>query len=145
MRTVRKEEMERREREQLGTPPLERKLHSVDNIAYNILFENTFHSNLVPDISKVDYLAGNLGPTDLQPLEGVGPFVDDMYIFGYCRKEQMECSGRRIWYKKSTGVLASSICGSKKVPCFGYLEISKFANNLENPSIDIYTFLCIRA
>ena len=117
--------MEGREREQLGTPPLERKLLSVDNIAYNILFENTFHSNLVPDISKVDYLAGNLGPTDLQPLEGVGPFVDDMYIFGYCRKEQMECSGRRIWYKKSTGaaatvvrsiagVLASSIYADKK-------------------------------
>ena len=112
--------MEGQERKQLGTQTL-----SVDNIAYNILFENTFHGNLVPDISKVDYLAGNLGPTDLQPLEGVGPFVDDMYIFGYCRKEQMECSGRRIWYKKSmgaaatvvrsiAGVLATSIYTDKK-------------------------------
>ena len=96
--------MEGRKQEQLGTEAL-----SVGNIAYNILFENTIHSNLVPDISKVDYLAGNLGPTDLQPLEGVGPFVDDMYIFGYCREEQMECSGRRIWYKKSTGAAATAV------------------------------------
>ena len=96
--------MQDRKQNQLGTEAL-----CVGNIAYNVLFENTYDSNLVSDISKVDYLAGNLGPTDLQPLEGVGPFVDDMYIFGYCREEQMECSGRRIWYKKSTGAAATAV------------------------------------
>ena len=108
IRTVRKKEMKDQKQKQIGTEAL-----SVGNIAYNVLFENTYDSNLVSDISKVDYLAGNLGPTDLHPLEGVGPFVDDIYIHGYCREEQMECSGRRIWYKKSTGaagVLASPMC-----------------------------------
>ena len=104
IRTVRKKEMGEQKQNQLGTEAL-----SVDNIAYNVLFENTYDSNLVSDIAQVDYLAGNLGPTDLQPLEGVGPFVDDMYIFGYCREEQMECSGRRIWYSKSTGAAATAI------------------------------------
>ena len=62
--------MQDRKQNQLGTEAL-----CVGNIAYNVLFENTFHSNLVSDIAQVDYLAGNLGATDLQPLEGVGPFL----------------------------------------------------------------------
>ena len=103
----------------------EKRLLSVRNIAYNTLFENTFESNLVADISKVDYLAGNLGETDLQPLEGVGPFVDDVFLFGYCRKEEVDSIGRRVLYKKATraaanvvrsiaGVLARCIYGDKK-------------------------------
>ena len=122
IRTVRKEEMDSQKLSQkkIGTVAL-----SVASIAYNVLFENTFDSNLVSDISNVDYLAGNQGATDLHPLDGLSTFVDDMYIFGYCREEQMDSIGRRIWYKKSTnaaatvvrsiaGVLASSIYTDKK-------------------------------
>ena len=125
METVRKMETKEERKEEFGISRGGGKLLSVDNIAYNTLFENTFHSNLVPDISKVDYLEGNRGRTDLQPLEGQEPFVDDLYIFGYCRKEEMDCSGNRVWYKKSTnaaakvvgsiaGVLAKSIYADKK-------------------------------
>ena len=45
------------------------------------------------DISKVDYLAGNLGKTNLRPLEGLPAFVDDIFVFGYLSRE--ECVFRK--------------------------------------------------
>ena len=59
------------------------------SVATHILLENAYDSNLVPDISGVDYLEGNLGRTNLQPLEGLPTFVDDLYVFGYL--EEKEC------------------------------------------------------
>ena len=45
------------------------------------------------DISKVYYLAGNLGRTNLRPLEGLPAFVDDIFVFGYLSRE--ECVFRK--------------------------------------------------
>ena len=45
------------------------------------------------DISKVDYLAGNLGHTNLCTLEGLPAFVDDVFVFGYLSRE--ECVFRK--------------------------------------------------
>ena len=42
-------------------------LRSENAVSANLLLENTHESNLVSDISKVDYLAGNLGRTHLRP------------------------------------------------------------------------------
>lgn len=40
------------------------------------------------DVSEVDYLAGNLAPTNLRPLAGLPAFVDDIYVFAYlCRED----------------------------------------------------------
>ena len=65
--------------------------------AHHLLLENAYDSNLLPDISKVDYLAGNLGQTNLQPLEGLPPFVDDIYTFGYMPRTQFVSKGHRIF------------------------------------------------
>jgi len=54
-----------------------------------LLQENVYGSNLLSDISSVEYTKKNLGRTDLQPLEGLEPFVDDIYIFGYLRGEEL--------------------------------------------------------
>jgi len=54
-----------------------------------LLQENVYGSNLLSDISTVDYTENHLGRTDLQPLEGLEPFVDDIYIFGYLRGEDL--------------------------------------------------------
>ena len=62
--------------EQLG-------LRAEKAIARHLLLENAYDSNLLPDISTVDYLAGHAGPTKLLPLDGLPTFVDDMYVFGY--------------------------------------------------------------
>ncbi|KAK3716084.1 hypothetical protein QZH41_019629, partial [Actinostola sp. cb2023] len=48
--------------------------------------ENVCESNLLSDISKVDYTQDHRGRTDLEPLEGLEPFVDDIYVFGYLHR-----------------------------------------------------------
>ena len=58
------------------------------NVATHLLLENAYDSNLLSDISKVDYLAGNLGLTNLQPLEGLPAFVDDIFAFGYLSRDE---------------------------------------------------------
>ena len=63
------------------------------NVATHLLLENAYDSNLLSDISKVDYLAGNLGQTNLRPLEGLPAFVDDIFVFGYLSRE--ECVFRK--------------------------------------------------
>ncbi|MEW8688972.1 MAG: hypothetical protein AB2556_24400 [Candidatus Thiodiazotropha sp.] len=49
--------------------------------------ENAHEGHLLSDIAQVDYLAGNLGCTHLRPLPGLLTFVDDVYVFGYLRRE----------------------------------------------------------
>ena len=63
------------------------------NVATHLLLENAYESNLLSDISKVDYLAGNLGRTNLRPLEGLPAFVDDIFVYGYLSRE--ECVFRK--------------------------------------------------
>ncbi len=65
-------------------------------VAAHLLLENTHESNLVSDIARVDYLAGNLGRTHLRPLEGLPTFVDDVYVFGYLRREDCVARGGRL-------------------------------------------------
>ncbi|KAK3738127.1 hypothetical protein RRG08_027740 [Elysia crispata] len=62
-------------------------------VAAHLLLENTHESNLVPDIARVDYLTGNLGRIHLRPLEGLSTFVDDVYVFGYLRREDCVVRG----------------------------------------------------
>ncbi|EDO27264.1 predicted protein, partial [Nematostella vectensis] len=64
-------------------------------VAAHLLLENTHESNLVPDIARVDYLAGNLSRTHLR-LEGLPTFVDDVYVFGYLRREDCVVHGGRL-------------------------------------------------
>ena len=58
-------------------------LRSEKRLSYHLLLENTYENNLLSDISNVDYTKGNLGPTDLEPLEGLEMFIDDIYVYGY--------------------------------------------------------------
>ena len=70
-----------------------------------ILLENAYNSNLVPDISRVDYLADNNGRIHLRPLEGLPTFVDDLYIF--CYLEQIDCvvsKGKTICTAGTNGI-----------------------------------------
>ena len=53
------------------------------SLAKHLLLENCWGDNLLSDISKVDYFEGNQGGTNLQPLDGLPLFVDDIYICGY--------------------------------------------------------------
>jgi len=54
-------------------------------IALHLLQENTHDSNLLADISEVNYTQGHCGCTMLhvQQLEGLAPFANEIYIFSY--------------------------------------------------------------
>ena len=67
-------------------------LRSSKAVAAHFLLENAYESNLVPDISNVDYLADNNGPTSLQKLEGLSTFVDDLFVFGYLEEKEVVVS-----------------------------------------------------
>ena len=71
-------------------------LRSEKAVAAHLLLENAYESNLVSDIAKVDYLAGNLGRTNLRPLAGLPPFVDDIYVFGYLSREECVFRNQRL-------------------------------------------------
>ena len=66
-------------------------------MAKHLLQENCWESNLVPDISKVNYLEGHQGRTNLRPLDGLPLFVDDIYVYGFLdRTETIHIRGRKI-------------------------------------------------
>ena len=71
-------------------------LRSEKAVSAHLLLENAHESNLVSDISKVDYLAGNLGARTCAPLPGLPTFVDDVYVFGYLRREDYVVHGGRL-------------------------------------------------
>ena len=58
-------------------------------LAKHLLLENCWGDNLLSDISKVDYFEGNQGRTNLQPLDGLPLFVDDIYICGYLDQKEV--------------------------------------------------------
>ena len=62
---------------------------SLKSIAEHILKENVYEGNLINDISGVDYTKNNHGKTHLQEIDGFGLFVDDLYVYGYLRKEDI--------------------------------------------------------
>ena len=64
-------------------------LRSVKAVAIHILQENVWGSNLIPDIAGVDYFAGHQGRTNLQPLDGLPVFVDDFYVYGPLRENEI--------------------------------------------------------
>jgi hypothetical protein len=65
------------------------------SISHHLLVENAYENNLLSDISRVDYLANNRGRTHLRPLDGLPVFVDDVYVFGYLRREDtVETKGK---------------------------------------------------
>jgi len=68
------------------------------------LVENAYENNLLSDISRVDYLAKHRGRTHLRPLDGLPVFVDDIYVFGYLRKEDIvETKGQLLCTTGDTG------------------------------------------
>ena len=65
-------------------------------VAAHLLLENVYESNLVSDIAKLDYLAGNLGRTNRCPLDALLPFVDNLYVFGYLSREECDFQNGRL-------------------------------------------------
>ncbi|MEW8688734.1 MAG: hypothetical protein AB2556_23200, partial [Candidatus Thiodiazotropha sp.] len=78
------------------------------SLATHLLLENAYESNLLPDISRGDCLAGHKEQTHLQPLEGLPVFVDDIYVYGYLRKDLQRRPLLHDWREQ----LREAGCGS---------------------------------
>ena len=63
-------------------------LRCVEAVAKHIL-QNVWENNLIPDIAGVDYFAGHQGRTNLQPLDRLPGFVDDFYVYGPLRENEI--------------------------------------------------------
>ena len=66
-------------------------LRAESSLAKYLLLENCWENNLAPDISNVDYFEGHQGRTNLQPLDGLPLFVDNIYVFGYLDRTETVC------------------------------------------------------
>ena len=56
-------------------------IRTASKIAEHRLKENTYDSNLIQDISNVEYTKGHLGRTHLQEIPGFKIFVDDLFPY----------------------------------------------------------------
>ena len=97
-------------------------------VAEHILKDNAYEDNLISDISTVDYTKGNKGKTHLQEIPGFGIFVDDLYVYGYLRKED-------IVYNRVGGIQCSTGAnGSASYIIEQIRAIVKYTLGRDNPS-----------
>ena len=97
-------------------------------VAEHILKDNAYEDNLISDISTVDYTKGNKGKTHLQEIPGFGIFVDDLYVYGYLRKED-------IVYNRVGGIQCTTGAnGSASYIIEQIRAIVKYTLGRDNPS-----------
>ena len=68
----------------------ELELKQLSSIIPHLATENVFNSNLIDDIAYVDYTENSKGLTCLQPLKGLPDYIDDLYIFKYIHRSEIE-------------------------------------------------------
>ena len=91
-------------------------LRAEASLAKHLLLENCRENNLLPDISKVDYLEGHQGRTNLQPLDGLPLFVDGIYACGYLdRTEVIGIPGKVSCKSVSKQIVAKISMAAQKV------------------------------
>ena len=106
-------------------------------VAFHILRENLHEENLINDVSNVNYLKGNEGRTTLRQIPNIGVFVDDIYVYGYLRKEDIvyDKTGRVVCTQGENG---SASCIIENLRSISKQTISK---NSPLPHINImFTF-----
>ena len=93
-------------------------LRSEKRLSYHLLLENTYENNLLSDISNVDYTKGNLGPTDLEPLEGLEMFIDDIHVYGYLSKSTLADKRGKVLLSTGKNGHAKRVVGAIQM-CIG--------------------------
>ena len=97
-------------------------------VAEHILKDNAYEDNLISDISTVDYTKGHKGQTHLREIPGFCIFVDDLYVYGYLRKED-------IVYNRKGGVQCTTgTNGSASYIIEQIRGIVKYTLGRDNPS-----------
>ena len=96
---------------QVCTTLREMGLRSAKSVANHLLQENTYESNLVPDIAQAPYLHGAETRTHLAPLSGFPPFCDDIYVYGRLAEADIVRVGQRVSCTTGADGSASRVVG----------------------------------
>ena len=109
-------------------------------VAFHILRENLQEENLINNVSNVNYLKDNEGRTTLKQIPNLDIFVDDIYVYGYLRNEDI------VYDKKGRVVCTQGENGAASCIIENLRSISKqtISKNSLLPHINImFTFrLC---
>ena len=87
-------------------------LKELSSIVPHLAIENVFNSNLINDIAYVDYVENSKGLTRLKPLKGLPDYIDDLYIFKYIHRSEVEeekNNANKIYLNKGKDASASLI------------------------------------
>ena len=87
-------------------------LKELSSIVPHLATENIFDSNLIDDIAYVDYTENSKGLTCLKPLKGLPDYIDDLYIFKYIHRSEIEeatNNANKIYLNKGKDKSASLI------------------------------------
>ena len=87
-------------------------IKSLDSIIPHLAIENVYNSNLIDDIGYVDYTENSKGLTCLKPLKGLPDYIDDLYIFKYIHKSEIDentIKNKKIFLNKGKDSSASLI------------------------------------
>ena len=95
-------------------------LRSDASVAFHILQENVWESNLVSDIAKVDYLAGHKGQTNLHPPTSPSSIASDLLQSLFCgglhlagfRGTCLSASSQAVQSLSAIAICACSSCKS---------------------------------
>ena len=96
-------------------------LRAKSKVLQHLCVDNAYDKNLLPDISKCDYLEGHQGRTELQPLDGLPPFVDDIFVYGYVRKKDLFQVGGKHLCANAQGI-AKYVSGAARETYGRYLQ-----------------------
>ena len=68
-----------------------------NNLPIHLMVENTYNSNLLTDISNVDYTRDNMGSMELGVIEDLPDLIcDDLYVYTYLAKEDVVYVGNNL-------------------------------------------------
>ena len=87
-------------------------IQTLDSIIPHLAIENLYNSNLIDDIGYVDYTENSKGLTCLKPLNGLPDYIDDLYIYKYIHKSEIDektINDKKIFLNKGKDSSASLI------------------------------------
>ena len=109
------------EKKSISTTLQEMGIRAKKKVLQHLFLDNAYEHNLLPDIANCNYLFGHQGRTSLQPLDGLPPFVDDIFVYGYVRKKDLFQAGGKYLCANAQGI-AKYVSGAARETYGRYLQ-----------------------
>ena len=94
------------EEKSISTTLREMGIRAKSKVLRHLFLDNAYEHNLLPNIANCNYLFGHQGRTSLEPLDGLPPFVDDIFVYGYVREKDLFSVGGKVLCSNATSIVA---------------------------------------